>query len=78
VTDSDLNHYYGKLGMTFKTQKEAGDYSKALKKRGTKNYVTRIINYRDSDVTIYNGIGVMKDGAIPYCKGYLVTVLNNN
>jgi len=77
ITYEDLNNYYGEYGMTFKTKKEAMLYSEGRNKKGKKNYITRLIKYRDKDINVINGTGQHREGAIPVCDGYLITMLNN-
>jgi len=75
VTDNDLNHYYGQYGKTFKTREEAIDFGNTIEKRGAKYYISRIMNYRDNDVRTVDGSGTHNEGATPFCKGYLVTII---
>jgi len=89
ISENDLNHHYGKYGRSFKAsdkntehentiseaREKAIKHKNALKKQGVNSYITRLIDYKEKDVLCMNGVGTHINGAIPLCKGYLVTVL---
>ena len=70
ISLEELNTAYGHMGKTFPTQKEAIRYSSSL---SGNSYVTRIINYKSSDVVTTSIAGVIIEGAKPHTVAWLVT-----
>lgn len=79
ITEDMINRRYGDRGHTFRSLRLA----EAFAAKHPQAHITKLINYRDDQFKpVYGGMDdmklvgyVLKPGATPYCKGYLVSLV---